>query len=170
MAKGMDMVANIAAIKVVESAANTQTSAKFAFPFSIMDKTAIIISRIEYWITDLGALNSTTDSITAALTVAGTVTDITNQADPTIVDTMRVERFDLGAAASGLLWGMPSVKDFANLPGGGLMVAPAPLYGMLQGNGNAAAMTLWLKLFYTYKSLTADQYWELVESRRIISN
>jgi len=50
MAKGAvkDTFANIAAVRVIESAANTQTSVKFDFPFSIMDKMALLISRIEY--------------------------------------------------------------------------------------------------------------------------
>jgi len=165
-----DQLANIAAVYVTESAANTQTSLKFNFPYSVMDKMAILIARIEYWYSGFGNFNSTADTLTAGIMVAGTVVDISNQADPAIVDTSRLVRVDLGAAASGMFVTQPYIKDFANLPGGGLLVAPAPLYGMVQSAGAAAANACWIKLFYTYMSLSTDQYWELVESRRIISS
>lgn len=168
--KKTDSAANYAALKVTESAANTQTSAKFAFPFSIQDKMALIVNRIEYWWQNQGDLNSSGDYSTAALTVGSAVVDITNQADPIIVDTARIIRLDYGAAASGALYNMPFIKDFSSLPGGGLLVAPAPLYAMIQSVGAAAALAVWIKLFYTSISLSADEYWELVESRRIISS
>jgi len=168
--KKADSYANYAALKVTESAANTQTSAKFAFPFSIMDKTALIVNRIEYWWQNQGDLNSSGDYSTAALTVGASVVDITNQADPIIVDTARILRIDYGAAASGMMYTMPLIKDFSALPGGGLLIAPSPLYVMIQSVGAAAALAVWIKMFYTSVSLSSDEYWELVESRRIISS
>lgn len=168
--KKTDPQANFAAINVTETVAGTLASSKFAFPFSIMDKMAIIISRIEYWMGSLEQLNSSTDYVWGGLLCASTVTDPLNQADSLIVDSFRVTRYDLGAAASGILWKNPSVKDFSNLAGGGLMVAPAPLYAAIKSSGAAGVMGMWMKLFYTYKELSADEYWELVESRRIISS
>jgi hypothetical protein len=165
-----DQFANIAAIGVTETAANTMTSAKFAFPFSIMDKMALLINRMEYWFEGFSALNSQEDNIVGCLTTASSVISINNQADPQIIDSCRLVRVDIGAAASGVLLGQPFIKDFSTLPGGGLLVAPSPLYAMIKGTGNAAVTGLQLKLFYTYMELSTDQYWELVESRRIISS
>lgn len=168
--KVKDTFANLAAIRVVESAAATQTSAKYNFPFSIMDKTGLIISRIEYWLPSLVALNTSADIVYVALTTNATVADIANQTDPLIVDIMSVIRTDVGTAASGLLDAMPIIKDFSSLPGGGLLVAPSPLYAMIQGVGTTPAIAAYVKLFYTYVDLNTDEYWQLVESRRIISS
>lgn len=165
-----DTQANIAAVRVVESAANTLTLLRFNFPFSVLDKVALIISRIEYWPESLDQLNSATDTQTVALAAATSLVDITNQADPTIVDSVRIARHDLGAAASGFFMASPIIKDFSTLPGAGLMVAPSPLSAAIKGTGAGGAMQCWVKLFYTYKSLSTDEYWELVESRRIISS
>lgn len=168
--KKSDMFANFAAIRVLESAANTQTSAKFAFPFSIMDKMALVISRIEYWLGSLSQLNSSGDFIYGALTTAASVVGISDQTNPLIVDSMAWLRNDFGTAANGMIYQTPIVKDFSNLMGGGLLVAPNPLYAMVEGSGEASASALYIKLFYTYMELGTDEYWQLVESRRVISS
>lgn len=165
-----DSYANFAAIKVVESAANTQTSAKFAFPFSIMDKMALVISRLEYWLSTPDKLDTTGDYVYLALTAAATITDISAQNDPLIIDNYLYLRRDLGTAATGIIFQQPTIKDFSDLPGGGLLVAPSPLYAMAQGSGCSAANVAWFKMFYTYIELASDEYWQLVESRRIISS
>jgi hypothetical protein len=61
------------------------------------------------------------------------------------------------------------VKDFAALPGGGIITPPSPLYAFLGSTGAAATLTLAVRFYYTYKSLSTEEYWELVETRRIIS-
>lgn len=164
-----DLRINLAAVSVTESAANTQTSKKFDFPFSIMDKMGLIINRIEYF-AGLADLNSTSDQVIIALTTASALVSITNQADPCLVDSISVTRYDTGVAATGHYWKNPVIKDFSDLPGGGLLVAPSPLYAMIQQAGAAGAGSAWVKLFYTYIQLTTDEYWELVESRRIITS
>lgn len=166
----MDSYANVAALFVTEAVAGTIAYARFAFPFSIMDKMAILVSRIEYWFGNLQQMNSAGDAIYGALLAAGSVVDVTNQADPIIIDSMRLQRLDLGTAASGIIQSFPWVKDFSDLPGGGLLMAPAPLYAAVQGVGGAGTVNLWMRLYYTYMSLSTEEYWELVESRRIISS
>lgn len=164
-----DTFAQFAALKVTESAANTQTATKFAFPFSIMDKMALVISRIEYdWQTVLNAMAASNDRVVAAITCAATVTNIEDVSEPMILDSMRMSRYDFGAAATGFLFRQPYVKDFSNLQGGGLLVAPNPLYLMVQGIGAGAASACAVRMYYTYLELSTDEYWQLVESRRII--
>jgi len=167
--KKTDTFANIACVNVVESAANTQTSVKYSFPFSIMDKMAIIVNRIEYWWEGFGALNSTDDRSIAALVAAATIVNLDTQSDPLIIDSSRMARLDFGAAASGNFFFQPFIKDFSSLPGGGIIMAPSPLYGMVKGTGCGAVTGCQIKLFYTYMELNTDEYWQLVESRRIIS-
>lgn len=168
--KKSDTFANVAAIKVLESAAATQTSVKFSFPFSIMDKMALIINRIEYWFPSFVMLNTSGDIFYSALTASASVVDISNQADPLIIDNMALVRSDYGTAATGVLTETPFIKDFSAMPGGGILAAPSPLYGMVQGVGTTPAALCFLKLFYTYIELSTDEYWQLVESRRVISS
>ncbi len=168
--KKSDSFANFAALGFAESAANTQTTTKFAFPFSIMDKMALVINRIEYWTGTYAALAAAADIFYLAITASASVTNIANQADPLIIDNMAFTRADFGAAASGQVIATPFIKDFSSLPGGGLLVAPAPLYALIQGVGCGSAVTAYFKLFYTYMELSSDEYWQLVESRRIISS
>lgn len=166
----LDKYANIASVNVTEAVAGTLITSKFAFPFSIMDKMALLIARIEYSFTGVEQLNGTGDKIYAALTVAAAPTNLYNQADPLLVDNCHIDRYDLGAAASGILHEFPLVKDFTDLPGGGLLVAPNPLYAGVQSSGAAGVTGVWIKLFYTYMTMATDEYWQLVESRRIISS
>lgn len=169
--KVADTYANLAAISVAETVAGTMATAKFNFPFSIMDKMALLISRIEYLFdASLAQMNSSGDCVVAALLASNTVVNIDNQADPLIMDNCRAMRVDFGAAASGLISMQPVVKDFSSLPGGGILAAPAPLYGAVKGFTMAGVASVWIKLFYTYLELSTDEYWQLVESRRIISN
>ncbi len=166
--KSKDKFANVAAIQPYETAAGTLAVAKFAFPFSIQDKMALVINRIEYWPLVLANLNSVSDYVTFGLIAAPSIVDFTNQQDPVLIDSSRVARYDYGAAASGELFTMPIIKDLSTLPSGGLLVAPSPLYGAVQSNGAAGVMGCWIKFFYSYMELATDEYWELVESRRII--
>jgi len=165
-----DTFANLAAVLVAEAVAGTAAYLKYAFPFSIMDKMGLIINRLEYWPGNLNNLNSSTDAVIMGLSISSSITDLTDQSNPAIVDSERVQRIDLGVAASGFFFEEPLIKDFSSLPGGGLLVAPNPLYGFVQGFGAGGVMNSWIKLFYTYMELTADEYWQLVESRRIISS
>ena len=167
----IDSFANIAAVSVTEVTAGVLAYTKFNFPFSILDKIGLIISRIEYWPTiTLNLLNSTTDSFTMGLIAATSIVDIANQADPGILDTSRVMRIDFGTAASAIYVNNPWIKDFSALPGGGILTAPSPLSAAVQSSGAQGAMSAWIKLFYTYKELTTEEYWQLVESRRIITS
>lgn len=166
-----DSFAQFAALKVIEAGANTLTAVKFAFPFSIMDKMALIISRIEYdWQAISAALAATNDRIVAAIACAPSVVDIEDVTDPLIIDSYRTSRYDLGTAAAGFYMRQPYVKDFSNLQGGGILVAPNPLYLMVEGQGAGAACACAVRMYYTYIELSSDEYWQLVESRRIISS
>lgn len=166
----IDKYANMAALKITESAANTFTASKFAFPFSIMDKMGLIIHRVEYDHTNpTGSLTAAGDKMYLGLSVAASVTDPTDPTDPLVLDCRRIVRWDAGAAASAVILQYPRTVDFTNLPGGGLLVAPNPLYGFIKGDSAAVAGTCTIRMFYTYIELATDEYWQLVESRRIIT-
>jgi len=166
--KTEDRYANLAALDLVQTVADTTLFKSFAFPFSIQEKVALVIHRLEYWFT-LSVLNTTADYVAGGIACASNLADETDMTDSLIIDQMRIIRTDLGAAASGTLNIQPIVKDFGWLPGGGMLVAPAPLYGFIASAGAGAVATCVLRMFYTYKKLATEEYWELVESRRVIS-
>lgn len=171
---GVDKFANIASISVTESAANTLTFKKLETGIALFDKIAWVIHRLETYLSipDAGLLNSDTDSLFFGLTASNTVSTLLNgatQTDPSIFYGGRWRRSDFGTAATAILHLAPWVIDFTNLPGGGLIVPPSPLYGAAQGSGCAAASTVIFRLYYTNLPLSPDEYWELVESRRMIS-
>lgn len=166
--------ANMFSISLVESAANTLTYKKLESGFSLFEKKAWLIHRLEYFNLSLAAavFNGTGDQVTVALTVANTLAAINTAAayaDPTMLDIMNVYRQDLGTAASGFFLETPYVKDFSQLPGGGLIVPPSPLYGAIQGSGLASAASCLIRGYFTVLELKPDEYWELVEARRVIS-
>lgn len=170
-----DKFANVATITVTESAANTLTWQKLETGFSLTEKVAWVISRIEWYVTgDLSTLfNAANDRLFLALTVYNGLTTLASAAafrDPTILDMYVLSREDFGAAASGIMFERPFIKDFSNLPGGGLIVPPAPLYMGAQGVSLASASTNMAKIFYNTLNLKTEDYWELVEARRVISS
>lgn len=165
-----DAYSNLAAIGFTMSAANTLTFEKFDFPVSVMDKVGLLISRIEYFFMVLAELNSSGDYAVGAITVSRNTPSLIDIEDPTLIDSARVMRFDLGAAASGFFYDEPIIRDLSTLPGGGLLVAPNPLYVAMNSVGAANPMALSVRMYYTLKELKPDEYWQLVESRRIVTD
>lgn len=166
-----DKFANYAIIQVAESAANTLTFKKLETGISIQEKVAWIINRIEYVVSFLTAavFNSDSDLLQYGLAVSNSFTTPT-LTEETIFDFNTVQRLDYGAAASGFIKEFPFVKDLSTLPGGGLIIPPVPLYLWAKGTGLASADTVTAKLYFTLKQLKVDEYWELVEARRVLSS
>lgn len=174
MAKRMqDSFANMASITNIESAANTLTYKKLEVGFGTFEKVAWIIHRIDYYLnTASSAFNSSDDSLTCALSVSNVITSLHIAGvytDPAIIDMQNFMRVDFGVSASGFLISRPLVKDFTSLPGGGLIIPPAPLYGVIHGSGLASAGACVQRIYYTVKELAVDEYWELVEARRLLT-
>jgi len=63
---------------------------------------------------------------------------------------------------------LPFVRDFSGLPGGGLIIAPRPLFVAVKGNSLATAVTASLRAYFTVINLSADEYLELVDFYRIV--
>lgn len=164
-----DKFANTAVITVTESAANTLTFKKLDTGVPLFEKMAWIVHRIEYFINDIaaGQFNASGDYMTLAITASAAVAALTME-DPAVLDLLQIRRSDFGAAANAHMDVFPWVKDFHQLPGGGLIVAPNPIYLAAKGTGLVAASASLVKIFYTNYALQPDEYWELVESRRII--
>ncbi len=169
-AKG-DQFANYAIISCTESAANTLTFKKLETGISLNEKVAWVISRIEYTLSSVlaGQFNADGDALTFGLSLSNAFSSPTIS-ENTIIDWNQLVRQDFGAAASASLWRWPIVKDFSALPGGGVIVPPTPLYLFAQGSSLVAAASAYARIHYTLLTLAVDQYWELVEARRVLSS
>jgi len=170
-APAKDQFVNQAVINCLESAANTLTFKKLETGISLFEKMAWLIQRVEYFFADMTAtvFNSTGDKVTVAISTTDQLASL-SISNAAVLDILAVQRRDFGAAAVADLYSEPYTKDFSMLSGGGLLVPPNPLYLGVVGSGMAAAMEAVVKIFYTNVELSIDQYWELVESRRIISS
>jgi len=168
--KSKDIYAQFAALNVEEAVANAGVYVKFAFPFSIMDKMALLINRIEYILRANSAYNSSGDSMVAGISVGTNLADVEDVTNPLIVDSVKRTRIDQGTPATCLYLTDPFIKDFSDLPGGGILIAPNPLYAFVKGAGLGAVAACGIRLYYTYRELGTDEYWQLVESRRVITS
>lgn len=167
--------ANMAVITLTESAANTLTYAKLETGIALFEKVAWLISRLEFLLQTRDTTNfaANDDAVLWALLATNTLTTLASGntiINPAVIYGQRIKRIDMGAAASGNFFVDPQIIDFSTLPGGGILVPPNPLYGAIQGSAAPAAMVGYLRIYYTnYQLSSADDYWELVESRRVIS-
>lgn len=166
-----DKFANYAIISVVESAANTLTFKKLETGISLNEKVAWILNRVEYVVALVQAaeFNADGDSLYYGLSVSNSFSS-PGITENTIIDYNAVTRVDLGAAAVGMFIDRVKVKDFSSLPGGGILVPPTPLYLYAKGDSLVSANQVTARLHYTLKTLKVDEYWELVEARRVLSS
>lgn len=163
-----DKYVNQAVIEATESAANTLTFKKLETGISLFEKVAWLIERVEYFFSDYGLLG-TTDSVTFALTTTDQMASLSLK-NAAVIDYMNILDLNDGAPATSFRIIQPTTKDFSQMSGGGLLVPPNPFYLGIVGVGLASPATVTAKIFYTTVQLTPDEYWELVESRRIISS
>jgi len=170
VAKSEDKWAQMAVMEATQSVANALEFFPFNFPFSIQDKTAIIIHMVEFVFSGINELVGAGDSFTLALTTSNKVTDITDWYDPQILTWERRRYYAWGTAASGMIIQDPFRQIFSDMPGGGILTAPAPLYLAIDTDSiPSATVTGWCRMWYTARQLSTDEYWQLVESRRIVT-
>lgn len=165
-----DKFANIAYLKVTESSAATLTFAQLQLANNLIsEKAALILNRAEFMVSGLASLNSTGDYVDIALTVSDRVTPLDDLSQPEILFHQAVERVDHGTAATSHLVEWPFTRDFNSLPGGGILVPADRLYLGIKGTGTTPAISAIMRLYYTVISLTTDDYWELIQARRVMT-
>lgn len=167
-----DIYSNIAAIQCTESAANTLTFQKLETGVSLFEKQAWLISRISYWFStwNIAQFADEDDYLDVALCATNNLTSIAALSNPAVLDLLRIQKHEEGTPAAAWFNFQPVSVELSQLAGGGLLVPPNPIYLGVKGSGLAAAQTVICRFFYTTVELKAEQYWELVEARRIISS
>lgn len=166
-----DIFTNRASISVSETAINTMSFSKLETGVSIFEKMAFVVSRIEYrydpfaW--NINSLSSA-DELSFGWVRDQQLATFPHD-DPSIIDHGNLSNVLSGVAANLAMHHMPVVHDYSTLPGGGLIIPSAPLYLAILGTGATVVNTVSSLMYFTTKALKPEEYWELVESLRIIT-
>jgi len=152
----------------LQSGANTLTFTKLETGYGTLDKSAWNIRRIEYYLsaTDLDKLLTSADGISMALTTSALVSAL-SLSSAAVLDLFQLQLY-YSAAAMQLIE-MPFIRDFTNLPGGGKLCLPNPLYLAVNSTSLATAVTAYMRISFTVQPLEDNQWVELVEQTRLLT-
>ncbi len=169
MAKIQDKFVNKAFAQLYTTAANTLSFQEIQTGMAMFEKVAWIIHRVLWF---LGSSHNTElagagDSCTMAVVGNNQMAGLTLR-DQAVYDLLELQPVNMGVPATGELLKSPYVSDLTNLPSGGIIIPPRPLYIALTTLGYAAVANVSCRIEFTYKELKGDEYWELVEATRII--
>lgn len=163
-----DQYSNKAYGTVTESAANTLTFSEIQTNVSIFEKVAWVIERLEWYISNASQalLSATEDLLSFALTASSSINAL-SLADPAVIDLMELGRRI--ATEVGFSWvHMPIIRDFSNLPGGGLIVPPRPLFLAAKATSVATPSTAEMRFFFRQVEMTPADYLDLIDFYRIV--
>lgn len=164
-----DIFAQKAYAKVTESAAATLTFEELSLATELDKKKAMIIHRIEYYPTETlyPGLIGANDHYRFGWATSNSITDV----GPDIVEVFDrvVLSYNELMGGGGINQGQaPIVRNFSEMPGGGLIVPVKRMYLFVQGSSVAVAGVVESLLFYTIKDLTDADYIELVEALNLL--
>lgn len=165
--------ANRFAISCAESAAGTVAHAEIPTYASAFAKEAFIIHRLEYIFTatDLANLTAQGDVICAGITTTNKTTSMLApdaSKDSSVLDFINLVTMLRGTAATLFVHQNPVVKDFTNLPGGGIIAPSRPLFLAVQGLAMGATVNVYCRGWFTKVELKADEFLELVDAYRLV--
>ncbi len=166
-----DRFANVASIRVTESAASTLTFALLNTNMGFIGRRdqalAMVIDEVQFHITPaaIGELNAEGDSIGIALTVSDLVTDLLDLTDRRIIAQKQWVRADYGTAASGETLVTPLEKQF--FPP--FITAERSLYLGIAGISMASAIVAQCRILFRVETLQAAELVELSEVFRLTS-
>ena len=158
-----DKYSNMLYETVTESAANTLTFKAIEMGISLFDKAAILIQRL-MWYNFQTLLAATTDAIQFGLSASNSWS-APSASQGSIIHFHEQSLLDYGTAGNNILHKQPVVDDFTTLPGGGMLIAPKPLYLFAKGSNLSNPSSPQMRMFFTIVKLSDADYFELLESR-----
>lgn len=166
----VDVFPNVYTHKLTMSAADTLTFDDFDVGMNLFDKAALRIQKIQYSVSPatIELATASGDDIEAAITNSDSLTSIKPDILQ-VIDSFALERVDLGTAGTGTIREVIAENDFSTLSGGGLLVAPKPLYFAMATSGLASAGICTFRVYFTIIRLTDAQYLELLQTRNPFS-
>lgn len=163
------LFASTAVITTTESAQGTLTFDKLETGTSVYDKIGWIIHRVE-WMISVSVLNlllDQSDSIAWAIAMSNQGTTIPDN-DPAVIVRRRLGCADFGTPANTLEEYWPKTDDFSNLPGGGILVLPNPLYLGVISASIASAASVTARIFFSAIEMNDQDYFNLIQSRQLL--
>lgn len=154
---------------VTESAANTLTFAEIQTNISIFEKVAWVLQRLEWYLSPavMQLLQDNQDSVELALTASQNISAL-GLDNPSVIDVLVLSKFQ--ATGVGFeIQEKPVIRDFTGLAGGGLIIAPRPLFLAAKGTTLASAATVQVRGYFQMIELKAEEYLDLVDFYRIVS-
>lgn len=162
MATKKDEYADRAISSILMSAANTLTFEKVQFAVGVFQGVGIVIHSLEFHpgVASYREIVANTDYMTLALCATDRLANIVDD-DPAIIATTTV--VGMGASVEPLI--RPIRISFTDLPGGGYIAAPNPLFIAMMTNGFVAAGSAYFRMYFTFIELSDAQYIELIQAQ-----
>lgn len=165
-----DVYANIAFLRVTESAPNTLTFAQLQMANTLMtEKAALIIHRIDWWVDGMFLTDANGDTAAFGLSLSDRILSLVDPSAPELLAWHQFTMVYTGVPANASIFQQPIMEDFTSLPGGGLLVPADRIYVGVKGGSLTAVSSAICRFFYTVKPLDTSDYWELIEARRIMT-
>lgn len=163
----LDKYSNILGKAITMSAANTLTFEAIELGLSLFDKVGILIQRIEFdpAFSAVAEMVANSDRMQIALTQSNQIASITLQ-ESSVICAKEYQVHVSGAPATAQIAEGIQAIDYTSLAGGGLLIAPRPLYLAMTTAGFAAASGCTIRLYFTVVKLKPEEYFELLESRQ----
>lgn len=166
----IDKYANIATFSVLMSAANTLTFVELLTGLGIepdrKSARGMLIDEIDYMPAGnmINEMTTALDVINYALSISNAPTDLNDMTDTRILHTGRLQRQDLGTAATAWVHKLPLVYQF--FPP--LVTAERRIYLGADSVGLASAGTIRARMYYRAVEITQADFIELAEIFRLV--
>lgn len=161
-----DKFANILNFSVTLSAANTLTFEEINIGLNLFDKVGLLVHRVKFGISSIeDQLNEDNDAWQAGLTTSDQLSGL-GLDQQAVIDMFSQTCHEYGTAGNMLVLDQTYQVDYSGFPGGGLLIAPKPLYLGLTTVGYSSAATMNGRLFFTVMKMSPSDYFELLESRQ----
>ena len=164
-----DRFANIVYATVTESVADTLTFQQIQTGYGSLEKVGWVISRLEYYVTSATqqAINAAGDYLQTALVTSNLISEL-SLASSQVLDMMDIQSHVVTGVGFELIY-EPLIRDFSNLPGGGKLCLPYPIYLAVDSNGLALTAEVSCRINFTEIELQDQEWMELVQQTRLLT-
>jgi hypothetical protein len=167
--KKMDIYSNIVAVQALQTVIDAYTTAEVQIGVSLFDKVGLLLHKVEYdlWVSSMAQLRDVSNLYQVGL-VSSTNVNGGNftMLNPDVIDTLILIPVQDEAPTARIVYQSPVTRDFTGLPGGGILIAPRPLYVALDTNGFSAVAATIARITFSLVSLSDAEYLELLQTRR----
>jgi hypothetical protein len=167
--KKTDIYSNIIGVQVLQTVIDQFTTAEIQIGVSLFDKVGLLLHRIEYdlWVSGMGQLRDVSNLYQVGLVSSSNVNgDNFTMLNPDVIDTFILIPVQDVAPTARIVYQSPIIRDFTGLPGGGILIAPRPLYAALDTNGFSSVSATIARISFTLVPLSDAEYLELLQTRR----